>query len=145
MHDSFSVPGVESQRATDLLTASFPTQAGGSAQVVFHATDGTLSDPANAAAMASALDAIDGLDHVVVPPPSATLRTSADDTIALATVRYDADTHSLPGWHLQPAEGRGRARGRRRPAGRVRRRDPVGRRAHDLRRAPRASGCSSRW
>ena len=50
-HDSFSVPGVESQRATDLLTASFPTQAGGSAQVVFHSTDGTLADPGNAAAM----------------------------------------------------------------------------------------------
>ncbi len=96
-HDSFSVPGVESQRATDLLTASFPTQAGGSAQVVFHATDGTLSDSGNAAAMASALDAIDSLDHVVVPPPSATLQTSANDTIALATVRYDADSHSLPG------------------------------------------------
>ena len=75
----------------------FPTQAGGSAQVVFHATDGTLSDSGNAAAMASALDAIDSLDHVVVPPPSATLQTSANDTIALATVRYDADSHSLPG------------------------------------------------
>jgi putative drug exporter of the RND superfamily len=96
-HDSFSVPGVESQRATDLLTASFPTQAGGSAQVVVHATDGTLADPGNAAAMAGALDAIRGLDHVVVPPPSATLQTSADGTIALATVRYDADSHSLPG------------------------------------------------
>ena len=96
LQDTFSVPGVESQKATDLLRASFPTQAGGSAQVVFHATDGTLSDPDNAAAMAGALDAIAGLDHVVVPPPSATLRTSPDDTIALATVRYDADAQSLP-------------------------------------------------
>jgi putative drug exporter of the RND superfamily len=96
LQDTFSVPGVESQKATDLLRASFPTQAGGSAQVVFHTPDGTLSDPDNAAAMASALDAIATLDHVVVPPPSATLRTSADDTIALATVRYDADAQSLP-------------------------------------------------
>ncbi len=96
-HDSFSVPGVESQKATDLLTASFPTQAGASAQVVFHATEGTLSDPDNAAAMQGALDALASLDHVVVPPPSATLQTSADDTIALATVRYDDDAHNLPG------------------------------------------------
>ena len=42
LQDSFSVPGVESQKATDLLKESFPTQAGGSAQVVFHATEGTL-------------------------------------------------------------------------------------------------------
>jgi RND superfamily putative drug exporter len=97
VHDSFSVPGVESQRATDLLTASFPSQAGGSAQVVFHATDGTLSDPGNATAMARALDAIGNLKHVVVPPPAATLQTSPNDTIALATVRYDADSQSLPG------------------------------------------------
>ncbi|MCU1361905.1 MAG: hypothetical protein JWN99_3194, partial [Ilumatobacteraceae bacterium] len=95
-HDKFSVPGVESQKATDLLSATFPAQAGGSAQVVFHSTDGTLTDPANAAAMTAALDAMASVQHVVEPPPGSTLVTSADGTIALATVRFDLQADALP-------------------------------------------------
>ncbi len=96
MKDEFSLPGVEAQQATDLLKTSFPAFAGASAQVVFHSPEGTLSDPANAAALDNALAALGGLDHVVAPPPAATVIRSADDTIALATVRYDGDSRELP-------------------------------------------------
>jgi len=96
MKDEFSLPGVEAQQATDLLKTSFPAFAGASAQVVFRSPEGTLSDPANAAALDNALAALGGLDHVVAPPPAATVIRSADDTIALATVRYDGDSRELP-------------------------------------------------
>ena len=96
MKDKFTVPGVESQRATDLLEASFASQAGASAQVVFHTTNGTLSDPENAAAIGQTLDALGQLEHVTVPPPAATLIRSSDDTIGLATVRYDSGSRGLP-------------------------------------------------
>ncbi len=64
---------------------------------MFHSPDGALSDPANAAALDTSLTALGDLDHVVVPSPAATLIRSADDTIALATVRYDANSRELPG------------------------------------------------
>src|SRR3954447_15597265 len=36
------IPGVEAQRAADVLTARFPTQSGKSARIVFHSDDGRL-------------------------------------------------------------------------------------------------------
>ena len=42
--DKLSGSNTESQRARDLLTANFPSQAGDSAQIVFRA-DGSVSDP----------------------------------------------------------------------------------------------------
>ena len=42
--DSFSIPGVESQQAIDLLEERFPSQAGDSAQIVVRA-DAGVNDP----------------------------------------------------------------------------------------------------
>ena len=42
--DSFRVPGVESQRAADILTDRFPSQAGQAARIVLHADTGRLDD-----------------------------------------------------------------------------------------------------
>jgi RND superfamily putative drug exporter len=42
--DSFRVPGVESQRAADILTARFPSRAGQAARIVVHVNDGRLDD-----------------------------------------------------------------------------------------------------
>src|SRR5262245_31209579 len=53
--EAFKVPGVESQRALDVLEERFPAQAGTSAQLVFAAKQGTLADPAAAAAVDAAL------------------------------------------------------------------------------------------
>ena len=96
-HDTFAMPGVDSQRATDLLKRTFPAQAGSGAQVVFHARTGTLTDPANAAGITGAVDTIRHLPHVVaVTDPLTTRAVSPDGTIGLATVSYDQNSISLP-------------------------------------------------
>ncbi|QNP68989.1 MMPL family transporter [Streptomyces roseirectus] len=54
--NEFSVPGIESQRAQDLLEKKFPQAAGGTARVVFAAPRGTkLTDPAPGAALGASL------------------------------------------------------------------------------------------
>src|SRR5205814_3513482 len=40
----FRVPGVESQRAADILAARFPSQGGQTARIVFHTNAGRLDD-----------------------------------------------------------------------------------------------------
>jgi RND superfamily putative drug exporter len=52
---AFSIPGTESQRATELLSERMPQAAedGAVARVVFTADDGTLTDPGPAAAIAT--------------------------------------------------------------------------------------------
>ena len=42
--DSLSLPGTNSQRATDALERSFPTEANGSSPIVLHVSDGKLTD-----------------------------------------------------------------------------------------------------
>src|SRR6478672_10245874 len=63
-HD-FSVAGVESQRTLDVLRERFPSQAGPSAQVVFAATSGSLTDPAVAATVDATLAEIAAQPDVV--------------------------------------------------------------------------------
>ena len=53
--DDFTVPGVESQHATDVLEERFPTQAGESGRVVFHVDEGRIDDPENQAAVHAAI------------------------------------------------------------------------------------------
>ena len=43
-NDSFRVPGVESQRALDVLKNQFPSQAGQTTRIVVHVDDGRLDD-----------------------------------------------------------------------------------------------------
>ena len=43
---NFSLPGTESQRATDLLKRDFPAQSGDSDQIVLRAREGQITDPA---------------------------------------------------------------------------------------------------
>jgi putative drug exporter of the RND superfamily len=96
-HDKFNVPGVESQKAIDLLQNTFPAQAGGSAQVVFHATNGQLTDSTASTVVADTISRIGQLEHVTAAPdPLTTGTVSPDGTIALANVRYDASSINLP-------------------------------------------------
>jgi len=105
-HDTFSVPGTGSQTATDMLRATFPSQAGSSAQVVFHARHGKLTGGTNAAAVATTMERIRHLDHVVdAPDPSTTGSISKDGTIALATVKYREAQNSLPTSTFDQLEG----------------------------------------
>jgi putative drug exporter of the RND superfamily len=85
--DAFDVPGVESQRALDVLKKEFPTEAGTSAQLVFApAASGTLSAPRAAAAVDAAV-----ADVAHQPDVAAVgeLRRSPGDRVGYVDVQYD--------------------------------------------------------
>ncbi len=50
-NDNLSLPGTDSQRATDALASSFPDQANGSSPIVLHASSGALTEAKNAEAI----------------------------------------------------------------------------------------------
>jgi RND superfamily putative drug exporter len=50
-NDNLSLPGTDSQRATDALAKSFPDQANGSSPIVLHASGGKLTDSKSAEAV----------------------------------------------------------------------------------------------
>mgnify|MGYP003296432816 CR=1 FL=1 len=60
LHDNYTMPGTDSQRATDLLRERFPTQTGATAQVVLHASSGAV----DAAALEAVRGRIEPLAHV---------------------------------------------------------------------------------
>ena len=136
LHDEFNIPGVESQKALDVLQATFPTEAGARAQVVLHARDGRLEDPANKAAIAATFAKIAALPHVVgaVDPVAATAKgkpgmVSKDGTIALGAVQYDRSALDLGPDVYTAAPGRHRDGEPCRCPGRVRRRPRLHERA----------------
>ncbi|HEX2048374.1 MAG TPA: MMPL family transporter [Acidimicrobiales bacterium] len=93
--NDFRVPGVEAQEARDLLEERFPTQAGGSGQVVFHVPDGRLDDPARRAEIDAALDRLRGGEHVTVvtdPFDRSGPTVSPDGRTAFTSVQYDKQT-----------------------------------------------------
>jgi RND superfamily putative drug exporter len=82
--DDFTVPGIESQRAQDLLEQRFPAQSGTQATLVFSGTSESKLD--------GALAAIERQPHVVsVDAP----RVSEDGQTAYATVSYDQTAEEL--------------------------------------------------
>jgi RND superfamily putative drug exporter len=91
--NSSSSGNTESQRATDLLKRDFPAQAGDTDQIVLHATDGKVTDPAVRSRVAPMLAKVATLPHVtgVVSPYSkaGSDQISADGTIAFAQVNFD--------------------------------------------------------
>jgi putative drug exporter of the RND superfamily len=97
---NFSLPGAESQRATDLLKRDFPAQAGDTDQIVFAAKQGKVTDPAVRARIAPMLAQVSRLPHVtaVVSPYSGAggRAVSADGRIAFATVNFDQRANDLP-------------------------------------------------
>ncbi|MCX6510499.1 MAG: MMPL family transporter [Actinobacteria bacterium] len=94
--DRLQIPGVESQKATNLLLETFPSQAGGSMQVVFHVPNGTISDGPAASAVTASLEAMATVPHVVQPAPALVKRVSSDGTTVLATVQFDDEVRALP-------------------------------------------------
>jgi len=86
----FSVPGIESQKAQDLLKAEFPEAAGGVARVVFAAPEGgSLSTSKTTAAIEASLKKAAGISGVVdVSDPFRNRTVSADRRIGYADVRF---------------------------------------------------------
>ena len=97
--DVFSIPGSQSEESEDLLDEKFPAQAGDSANVVFQATSGALSDD-EAEAVVAAQTALGQLDHVTAATGPATPNVgssfvSSDGTIGYIQVHYDETAQEL--------------------------------------------------
>src|SRR5919108_3751510 len=87
--DDFTVPGIESQTAQDLLEQRFPAQSGTNAVVVFSSSGKELT----AADLESTLAAIERQPHVVSveQPFDMPDRVSEDGRTAFSTIAYDQD------------------------------------------------------
>ncbi|CAN5335453.1 MMPL family transporter [soil metagenome] len=88
--DQFSLPGIESMKAFDLIKARTDAPAdGATARIVFQAPEGeTLASAANTAAIAKSLASIDS-PNVQTPADQRVLQaTSEDGRTAYATVQY---------------------------------------------------------
>jgi RND superfamily putative drug exporter len=98
--NNFSLPGTESQRATDLLKRDFPAQAGDADQIVFAARQGDLTEAAVRARVTAMLARVATLPHVtgVVSPYSAkgARAVSPNMKVAFATVTFDKRANQLP-------------------------------------------------
>src|ERR1700683_503215 len=97
---NFSLPGTESQRASDLLQREFKTQSGDLDTIVFHVSRGTVASPAVRAAIAPFLVRVSSFPHVVgvVSPysPRGALQVSHDRRTAFATIAFDKRANLLP-------------------------------------------------
>ena len=95
----FSLPGTQSQRASDLLKRDFNTQSGDVDTIVFRVSRGTIDATAVRTAIAPLLRRVSSLSHVagVVSPYSSTgaVQVSANRMTAFATVNYDKPANLL--------------------------------------------------
>ena len=101
-NDSFRVPGVESQRAADVLTQRFPSQAGRSARIVLHVDDGRLDDAAHRSAVNNArrqLSRSHAVATVTDPYAAQSAAISTDGRTAYLDVAYTVDKHTVTQLH----------------------------------------------
>src|SRR3954453_12651646 len=96
--ESFSLPGSESQRASDAIQDRFPQETLYSSNVIFHSEHG-LTDPATKAAIGQAVQKLADVPHGVArrrpyapPGPPA----PAEDQTAFATVGFDVEKIGTP-------------------------------------------------
>jgi putative drug exporter of the RND superfamily len=99
--NNFTLPNSDAQRASDLLTHSFPAQAGDRDMIVFKVSHGSVEDPAVRARMSGLFAKVRALPHVagVVSPYAAQAAgkaISSDRRIAFATVVFDEKANTLP-------------------------------------------------
>ncbi|HEX4819166.1 MAG TPA: MMPL family transporter, partial [Acidimicrobiales bacterium] len=90
-NDNFRVPGVESQKAADVLKARFPSQSGATGRIVFHITNGRLDDAGPRTAIEQTRQALStGHDVGTVSDPFAPSAhaVSADGRTAYVDVQY---------------------------------------------------------
>src|SRR6266508_3249767 len=91
--DEFRVPGIESQKALDVLEEDFPNAAGTSAQLVFASDDGgSVTSGTAAATVQDALAAVAEQPHV---ERVGELQLSDDGTIGYADVHYDQPSSDI--------------------------------------------------
>ncbi len=97
---NFTLPGTESQRASDLLSKEFKTQSGDVDTIVFHYSKGTIDSPQVTGAITPLLDKVAHEPHVVAvisPYTSAgSVQVSQDRSTGFATVNYSKRANLLP-------------------------------------------------
>ena len=97
--DSLSLPGTDSQRATDALQKSFPTEANGSSPIVLHVSNGKLTDSKYASAVNEAATDVAKTPDVasVVNPltPQGASALSKDGSTAYLSVTTTTDPGSM--------------------------------------------------
>lgn len=96
--NSFSLPGVDSTAALNVLKADFPAKSGDSEQIVVQAKQGTLRSPAVEAAVTSMLAKVGRLPHMseVISPYESVGQITRDGTIGFATVNLDESAQNVP-------------------------------------------------
>jgi RND superfamily putative drug exporter len=99
--NNFTLPKSDAQRASDLLTHSFPAQAGDRDTIVFKAENGNVREPSVRNHMNALFTKVSGLPHVsgVISPYGASQAgkaISANGQIAFATVVFDEKANELP-------------------------------------------------
>jgi putative drug exporter of the RND superfamily len=90
-NDSFRVPGVESQKAADILTDRFPAQGGQTARIVFRTGDGRLDDARHKATVEQArrqLSTGHDVSGVTDPFAAQSAAVSADGHTGYVDVAY---------------------------------------------------------
>jgi len=94
----FSVPGIESQQAQEMLKEKFPQAAGGVVRVVYAAPEGEkLTGPKTSAALETSLKKAAGVPGVVnVSDPFKAKTVSADQRIGYADVRFGQQASDVP-------------------------------------------------
>jgi putative drug exporter of the RND superfamily len=107
-NDTFSIPGTESQNAAAVLTSRLPAFSGGQTTIVFATANGTgagagagtgtgkVTDPADKAAIESAMGKVASIPQVsAVTTPFQSKLISPSGTIALGTVQWSAPATSV--------------------------------------------------
>src|SRR5919204_926915 len=98
--NNLSLPGTDSQRATDLLEHSFRAQSGDADQIVVQVASGRVTDAAVRTRVTPTFARIARLPHVtgVISPftPAGARAVSADGRTAFATVTFDERADALP-------------------------------------------------
>ncbi len=100
--DSFRVPGVESQRAADILNDRFPSHGGQAARIVVHVDDGRLDDADHKPIVDQALQQLStGHDVASVTDPFAaeSAALSEDGQTAYVDVAYALDKLTVTQLH----------------------------------------------
>src|SRR5450432_3888827 len=98
-NDNLSLPGTDSQRATDLLAKSFPVQSNGTSPIILHAPSGQLTDSKYASAVNTAASDLSKAPHVasVVNPltPQGASALSKDKSTGYLTVGLNESSGKL--------------------------------------------------
>ncbi len=89
---NFELPDSDSEQALTLLEEQFPARSGDSIQIVFHSTEGTLTDPDLSAQVRETVAMIEAVDGVVAvdSPLEDEGALSEDGTIGLAGAQLEA-------------------------------------------------------